>query len=73
MRDLAQNFENAIKYNLFLPVKSLAAAVGLCDFGHVEKFYGTVKNLFRNIISEHEKEFDNAAIPKVSLVCLSLS
>ena len=62
------NFENGIKYNLFLPVKKLAAAVGFCNFEHVERFYSTLKGLFRDVISEHEKEYDGETIPKVCSV-----
>ena len=64
-KDLQLNFENAIKYNLFLPIKSLAAFWGFCNFEHVERFYCTLKELFRKVIYEHEKEFDSGTIPKV--------
>ena len=65
MKDLSVNFENWYKYNLFLPLKGLAAAMGICDFEHVERFYSNLKNLFRDVISEHEKEYDSDTIPKV--------
>ena len=64
-KDLQLNFENAIKYNLFLPIKRLAAFLGFCNFEHVERFYSTLKELFRKVIYEHEKEFDSGTIPKV--------
>ena len=64
-KDLQLNFENGIKYNLFLPIKRLAAFLGICNFEHVERFYNTLKDLFRKVINEHEKEFDSGTIPKV--------
>ena len=74
MKDLTVNFENWWKYNLFLPVRRVAAAVGLCDFEHVERFYATLKGLFRDVISEHEQEYDGETNPKVcSAVTLCLN